>query len=100
MSGEARRQSLQNTEDEILVQPPSEGEEGDTQPIVIRMPVDVRSVALTVIAAVGLVLFLQYAQAVLIPIVLGALIFYALDPAVDSLERCGDVMREFLYQPV
>ena len=87
MSGEARRQSLQNTEDEILVQPPSEGEEGDTQPIVIRMPVDVRSVALTVIAGVGLVLFLQYAQAVLIPIVLGALIFYALDPAVDSLER-------------
>lgn len=87
MSGEARRESLQNTEDEILVQPPSEAEEGDTQPIVIRMPVDVRSVALTVIAGVGLVLFLQYAQAVLIPIVLGALIFYALDPVVDSLER-------------
>jgi predicted PurR-regulated permease PerM len=50
------------------------------------MPVDVRSVALTVIAAVGLILFLQYAQAVLIPIVLSALIFYVLDPVVDRLE--------------
>ena len=38
-----------------------------------RMPVDVRSVSMTVIAAIGVVLMLQYAQSVIIPIVLGIL---------------------------
>lgn len=87
MTNEAARQSLQQTDDEILVRPPSEEGGPEAEPIVIRMPVDIRSIALSIIAAVGLVLFLQYAQAVLIPIVLGALIFYALDPVVDSLEK-------------
>src|SRR6185437_2382909 len=37
---------------------------------------------------VGIViLLLQFMQPVLIPLVLGALLFYALDPAVDWLER-------------
>jgi len=82
-----RPDSIRQTEDEILVQPPSEGGNGGPDPIVIRMPVDIRSLALSIIAGVGLVLFLQYAQAVLIPVVLGALTFYALDPIVDALER-------------
>jgi predicted PurR-regulated permease PerM len=60
------------------------GEEPD--PIVIRMPVDVRNVALSIIAGVALILFLQYAQAVLIPVVLATLTFYALDPIVDRLQ--------------
>ena len=47
----------------------------------------VRSVALTVIAVIGSILVLQYAQAVLIPVVLGVLISYVLAPAVDSLAR-------------
>lgn len=86
MSDHATRESLQQSDDEILVQPPSAEGGPEGEPIVIRMPVDIRSVALSIIAAVGLVLFLQYAQAVLIPIILGALIFYALDPVVDWLE--------------
>lgn len=53
----------------------------------VRMPTDVRSVALTVIAVVLVVLALQYAQAMLIPIVLGVLISYALDPVVEWLAR-------------
>jgi predicted PurR-regulated permease PerM len=61
--------------------------DGEPEPMVIHMPVDVRSVALTVIAAIALVLFLQYAQAVLIPVVLSTLIFYVLDPLVDRLEK-------------
>lgn len=83
----ARRDPVRLHDDDIVVQAPSPEGNGEPEPIVIRMPVDVRNVALTIIAAVGLVLFLHYAQAVLIPVVLGTLIFYALDPVVDALER-------------
>ena len=75
------------TSDELVVQAPTAPDEsGEGEPLVIRMPVDVRSVALSVIAVIGLVLFLQYAQAVLIPVILAALTFYALDPIVDRLQ--------------
>jgi predicted PurR-regulated permease PerM len=50
-------------------------------------PVDIRSMALTVIAALALILILQYARSVLIPVVLGVLISYALSPLVTSLQR-------------
>jgi predicted PurR-regulated permease PerM len=62
------------------------GEEQEPEPILIRMPVDVRNVSLSIIAGVGLILFLQYAQGVLIPVVLATLTFYALDPIVDRLQ--------------
>ncbi len=51
--------------------------------LVIRMPVDVRSVSLSIIAALAGILALQYAQSVLIPIVLGVLLSYAFSPMVD-----------------
>src|SRR5438067_12812589 len=50
-------------------------------------PVDVRSAALTVLAVLAVVLVLQYAQAMVIPIVLGVLISYALEPPVAGLAR-------------
>jgi predicted PurR-regulated permease PerM len=53
----------------------------------IRMPVDIGSVALTVLAGIAVVLLLQYAQAMIIPIVLGVLISYALDPIVSAMAR-------------
>ena len=77
---------MPSDDEEIVVQQPSEGN-GEPEPLVIRMPVDIRSVALTVIAGIGLVLFLQYAEPVIIPIVLGTLTFYALDPIVDWLQK-------------
>jgi predicted PurR-regulated permease PerM len=49
--------------------------------------IDVRSAALTVLAVLALILVLQYAQAMVIPIVLGILISYALEPPVKLLER-------------
>jgi predicted PurR-regulated permease PerM len=52
-----------------------------------RIPVDIRSAALTVVAGLAIVLALQYAQAMVIPIVLGILISYALEPVVAWLER-------------
>jgi predicted PurR-regulated permease PerM len=56
-------------------------------PLLIRMPVDVRSVALSTIAVLGAILMLQYAQPVLIPSVLAVLISYVLAPAVRSMAR-------------
>lgn len=53
----------------------------------IQKPVDIRSLSLSIIAALALILVLQYAQSVLIPIVLGVLISYALSPLVGSLAR-------------
>ena len=76
-------------EDAIVVHRPSEGASGEPEPLVIRMPVDIRNVALSAIATILVVLFLQYAQAVLIPVVLGTLTFYALDPIVDRIQKLG-----------
>jgi predicted PurR-regulated permease PerM len=73
----------------IVVQPAKDNGTADPEPLVIRMPVDIRNVALTAIATVLFVLFLQYAQAVLIPVVLGTLTFYALDPVVDRIQKLG-----------
>ena len=53
----------------------------------IRLPTDIRSAALTVLAGLAIVLVLQYAQAMIIPIVLGVLISYALEPMVAWFER-------------
>ena len=43
------------------------------EPLAIRMPVDIRSASLTVMAGLAIVLVLQYAQAMIIPIVLAVL---------------------------
>jgi predicted PurR-regulated permease PerM len=50
-------------------------------------PFDVRNVALSIIAAAVVIFLLQSMRAVLIPLVLAALLFYALDPFVDALQR-------------
>src|SRR5262245_35692159 len=68
----------------------SEGEaatNGGPAPLVIQMPVDIRHVALSLGAAVALIWLLKNAQDVLIPFVVIGLLFYALDPFVDRLER-------------
>ncbi len=57
------------------------------EPLAIRMPVDIRNAALTVLAGLAIVLVLQYAQAMIIPIVLALLISYALEPVVAWLVR-------------
>jgi predicted PurR-regulated permease PerM len=48
---------------------------------------DAQSVALIVIALGMIVFLLQYMQAFLAPLAFGLLLFYALDPAVDAMER-------------
>jgi predicted PurR-regulated permease PerM len=66
-----------------------EPEPQEGSPLTIRMPVDIRSAAITTIAALGTILMLQYAQPVLIPIVIGVLLSYVLGPAVASMARHG-----------
>jgi predicted PurR-regulated permease PerM len=53
----------------------------------VTQPVSVRHLALTLLSIGIVILLLQFMQPVLIPLVLAALIFYALDPAVDWMER-------------
>jgi predicted PurR-regulated permease PerM len=57
------------------------------RPLIIEMPVDVRSLSLSVLAFGALVLLLRYAEEVLVPIVLSILISYALWPVVDFFVR-------------
>ncbi len=64
-----------------------EGERKEDNPILIRMPVDVRSASLSIIAALASIFALQYAQPVLIPVVLGVLLSYAMSPIVTSFAR-------------
>jgi predicted PurR-regulated permease PerM len=57
------------------------------EPFRVHMPVDVRSVSLTILAFAAVLAMLKLAQPVLIPIVVSGLLFYALDPMVDALQR-------------
>jgi len=51
------------------------------------VPVDIRNAALTVLAVLAIILMLQYAQAVVIPVVIGLLVSYALDPIVAWIAK-------------
>ncbi|HEV7575815.1 MAG TPA: AI-2E family transporter [Caldimonas sp.] len=53
----------------------------------LHMPVDVRSVALVVVAVLAGIFALQWAKAILVPILLGVMFSYALTPLVDTLQR-------------
>jgi predicted PurR-regulated permease PerM len=53
----------------------------------LASPVDVRSAALTVLAVLATVLVLQHAQSMLIPIVFGVVVSYALEPIVARMTR-------------
>ena len=49
------------------------------------MPVDVRSLALIVLTVLASIYALHWAQAILVPILLGVMFSYALTPVVDTL---------------
>ena len=54
---------------------------------VVRMPVDARGLALTILAVIAVVLALEWAQAFFISLLVGILIAYTLNPPVAWLER-------------
>jgi predicted PurR-regulated permease PerM len=53
----------------------------------INLPKNGRNLPLKILAALGVILLLQYAQSVFIPIVLGVLIAYSLEPFVKGFRR-------------
>lgn len=57
------------------------------RPLVVEMPVDIRSLSLSILAFGALVVLLRYAEEVLVPIVLSILISYALWPIVTWLVK-------------
>ena len=59
------------------------------EPVIIQTPVDIRSIAVTVLAVFAAILMLRWAESVLIPIVLAILISYVLSPAVTSMAKRG-----------
>jgi len=59
----------------------------DPERVLLHMPVDVRSLSLVVLAVLASVFALQWAKAVVVPILLGVIFSYALAPVVDRLQR-------------
>ncbi len=68
--------------------PPAAPADTDGHPLQhLRMPVDVRNVAMAVLAVLASIYTLHWASAVFIPLLLGVMASYALSPAVDRLQR-------------
>ncbi len=59
----------------------------DEPPPAVKLPADVRSLSIAVLTAIVVVAALRLAQALLIPLVIGLLIAYALNPFVAQLGR-------------
>src|SRR5258708_7327201 len=68
---------------------PTPGAPGEPAPVVINSPVGVTSLTLTVLTSIAVVVALQYMQSVLVPLVIGILVAYALEPFVSGLVRVG-----------
>lgn len=58
-----------------------------SEPPLVDMPGDVRTLALVTITIAALILLLHYARMLLIPIVIGILLSYVLSPAVTSMAK-------------
>jgi hypothetical protein len=60
---------------------------GDAPAEVVAVEAPKHHLALTVIAVAVVIVLLQFMQAILVPFVISGLLFYALDPAVDWMQR-------------
>ena len=63
---------------------PTPGAPGEPAPVVVDAPVGVTSLTLTVLTSIAVVVTLQYMQSVLVPIVIGVLVAYGLEPFVSA----------------
>ena len=66
--------------------PASETEAADRR-VLLHMPVDIRSASLALIALVLCLYALQWAREIVVPILCGVMMSYALTPVVDRMER-------------
>jgi predicted PurR-regulated permease PerM len=67
--------------------PPPSDTNGAAPNVTADVPIDIRNISLTVLAVFAGILMLQVMQSVLIPVVIGILIAYALEPFVGGLAR-------------
>ena len=65
---------------------PSMFNPGEPVPVLLHMPVDVRSISLAILAALASIFMLRWASAVFIPVMVGLLFSYALSPVVNWLQ--------------
>ena len=70
---------------------PTQGAPDEPAPVVVDVdaPVGIRNLPLAVLAVIAVILLLQFASAVFIPVAVAILISYALSPPVTSLQRYG-----------
>ena len=59
----------------------------DREPVLLHVPVNIRSASLVTLATLGVVFVLHWAAAVFIPLMLSLLLTYALAPLVNALHR-------------
>lgn len=76
-------ESVQPAKDPL---PPTPGQEGEPPPTVVDFP-RARGFAISLLSAIGLIVALQWSQSLLIPLVIGILLAYALEPVVSTLAR-------------
>jgi predicted PurR-regulated permease PerM len=69
------------------IDPPVASAAADAQRVMLHMPVDVRSVSLAVLALIASLVALQWAREIVVPILFGVMMSYALNPIVDRLHK-------------
>lgn len=76
------------TDDGVVGDPGAADAEPEPEParMLPHLPVNVRSVSLAVVAVLASVFALHWAQAVIVPVLLGVMVSYALAPVVDRME--------------
>jgi predicted PurR-regulated permease PerM len=73
--------------DEATTSPGDLASPGEPQNAVLNAPINVRSVSLAVLALLGILFALNWARDVVIPVLLGLMLSYALNPPVTALQR-------------
>ncbi|MHB8828089.1 MAG: AI-2E family transporter [Syntrophales bacterium] len=59
----------------------------ESDPLVLRMPVNVYSFSLTLLTVLAVIFVLHWAKAIFIPLMLGVMISYALSPPVNLMQK-------------
>lgn len=67
--------------------PPHGEADGEDRPPVLLGPLNIRSTALIILTSIATVFFIDWAQSILLPLVVSVLISYALDPLVSFFDR-------------
>ena len=73
--------------------PEDAGPPSEAQRLTLAMPIDVRSTSLAVLALIALIVFIRWAQDVLIPITFAVMLSYALTPVVNWLKRIAKLPK-------